>query len=130
MTKQHLAVAVGVLSLAMTGSLAWAADSASVKVPFTFFVNNTKLPAGTYDIRVRGEEDNFVSIQNTKGGAPIFALVEERPGDNGAGLSNVVFDKAANGKTYLSEIHIPGEDGFVLRFVKGEETPVIVAHKG
>ncbi len=130
MRKQILAVVVGVVALVLGGSFAWAAETTSVEVPFSFFVNNREMPAGTYEIRVEGDSQNYVMIQSGDRRETALALVRERLEQNAPELSRVVFDKTADGKTFLAQVYIPGEDGFVLWLGKGEATPVTVAHKG
>jgi len=130
MRKQVLAaVVVGVVALGLAGGLAWAADIASVDVPFSFIVKDQELPAGSYEIRVQGEAEDYVAVRNTKGGKPVLALVMERLADIGAEHSKVVFDKMPDGKVYLSEIHIPGKDGFLVGMAKGRETHVTLTGK-
>jgi hypothetical protein len=130
MRKQILAaVVVGVFALGLAGSLAWAADVVSFSVPFSFVVKDKELPAGSYEIRVKDEQENYVAIQSTQGGQPVLALVIERLADTGGNASKVVFDKMADGKSYLSEIHIPGKDGFLVGIAKGRETHVTVTGK-
>jgi hypothetical protein len=130
MKKQALvAVVVGVFTFALAGSLAWAADVTSVDIPFSFIVKDKELPAGRYEIRVQGEGEDYVAIQSTKGGKPVLALVIERLADTGGNESRVVFDKMADGKSYLSEVHIPGKDGFLVGIAKGRETHVTVTAK-
>jgi hypothetical protein len=130
MRKQVIAaVVVGVVALGLAGSVAWAADIASVDVPFSFIVKDQELPAGSYEMRVQGETGDYVAVRNTKGGKPVLALIMERLADIGAEHSKVVFDKMPDGKIYLSEIHIPGQDGFLVGIAKGRETHVIITGK-
>jgi hypothetical protein len=130
MKKQVLAaVVVAVFALGLAGSLAWAADVTSVHIPFSFIVKDKELPAGSYEIRVEGEGEGYVAIRSTKGGKPTLALVIERLADTGAKESRVVFDKMPDGKSYLSEVHIPGKDGFLVGIAKGRETHVTITGK-
>jgi hypothetical protein len=130
MKKQILAaVVVALFALGLAGSFAWAADVVSVKVPFSFVVKDKELPAGSYEIRVQGEEEDYLAIQSTRGGQPVLALVIERLADTGGNEPKVVFDKMQDGKSYLSEVHIPGKDGFLVGIAKGRETHVTVSGK-
>ena len=110
-------------ALTFAGSLAWAADVVSVDVPFSFLVakDNKDMPAGRYEIRLEGDDESRLLIRSTTGGRGAVALVLERLADTGAKGSTVVFDKV-EGKRYLSEVHIPGTDGFLVGIAPGKET--------
>ena len=123
------AVVVTVFALGLAGSLAWAADVVSVNVPFSFVVKDKELSAGSYEIRVEGEGEDYLAIQSTKGGKPVLALVIERLADTGVNEPKVIFDKMKDGKSYLSEVHIPGKDGFLVGIAKGRETHVTLSGK-
>jgi hypothetical protein len=129
MRKQVLAaVVVGVVALGLAGSFAWAANAVAVNVPFSFIAADKEMPAGSYEIRAEGDESRLV-IRSSKGGGSVFALVIERLADTGAKEPKVVFDKMQDGKSYLSEVHIPGMDGFLVGIAKGKETHVVVTGK-
>ena len=49
--------------------------------------------------------------------------------DTGAKEGTVVFDKMEDGKTYLSEDHVPGQDGFLVGIAGGKEKHVTVKGK-
>jgi hypothetical protein len=127
MRKQVLAaVAVAVFALGLAGSLAWAAGAISVDVPFSFVVKDKEMPAGRYDIREQGEAN--LAIRGDKGGQVLVPVIE-RLADTGAKAPTLVFDKMQDGKSYLSEVHIPGQDGYLVGIAKGKETHVIVTGK-
>jgi hypothetical protein len=130
MRKQVLvAVVVGVFALGLAGSLAWAAGAVSVNIPFSFVVKDKEMPAGRYEIRVEGKDESKLLIRSNEGGGTVFALVIERLADTGATEPKVVFDKMQDGKSYLSEVHIPGQDGYLVGISKGRETHVVVTGK-
>ena len=130
MKKQTLVVAgVCVVALALASSLAWAASSVFVDAPFSFMAKDTAMPAGHYEIRPDSDMTNLV-IRNTGGssGRTVTVPVIERLADTGAKESKVVFDKV-EGKHYLSEVHIPGMDGFLVGIAKGKETHEVLPGK-
>jgi hypothetical protein len=130
MRKQVLAaVVVAVFALGLTGSLAWAASGVSVNVPFSFIVKDKELAKGRYEIRTEGNDESKLVIRSSEGGGTVFVLVLERLADTGAKEPKVVFDKMDDGKSYLSEVHIPGQDGFLVGIAKGRETHVTVSGK-
>lgn len=130
MKKQTLVVAgVCVVALALASSLAWAASSVFVDAPFSFMAKDTAMPAGRYEIRPDSDMTNLV-IRSTGGssGRTVTVPVIERLADTGAKESKVVFDKV-EGKRYLSEVHIPGMDGFLVGIAKGKETHEVLPGK-
>jgi hypothetical protein len=131
MRKQVLAaVVVGVFALGLAGSLAWAAGAISVNIPFSFIVKDKEMPAGRYEIRTEGNDERTLAIRSKEGGGQVLVQVIERLADTGAKEGTVVFDKMENGERYLSEVHIPRMDGFLLSIAgKGEETHVTVTSK-
>ncbi|OFV81480.1 MAG: hypothetical protein A2Y78_04135 [Acidobacteria bacterium RBG_13_68_16] len=130
MRKQILAtVVIGVLALGLAGSLAWAAGAVSANIPFSFIVNDKEMAAGRYEVRTFGEDETRLAIRSTEGSGQILVPVIERLADTGATEPKVVFDKMGDGKSYLSEIHMPGQDGFLVGIAKGRETHVTVTGK-
>jgi hypothetical protein len=130
MRKQVLAaVVVTVFALGLAGSFAWASGTVSVNIPFSFIVKDKELPAGRYEIRTQGDAETTLAIRSNLGGGSVLVPVLERLADTGAKESKVVFDKMDDGKSYLSEVHIPGQDGFLVGIAKGRETHVTVTAK-
>jgi hypothetical protein len=130
MRKQILAaVVVGVVALGLAGSFAWAGGALSVDVPFSFIVKDKEMPAGHYKIQVEGNDASKLVIRSNAGGGAVFALVLERLADTGGKDPKVVFDKTEDGKTYLSEVHMPGQDGYLVGIAGGKEKHVTVSGK-
>jgi hypothetical protein len=128
MKKQILASAVVcVLALGVTGSFAWPGGPLSVDVPFSFIVKDKELPAGRYEIRATGDDEGKLEIRSSEGGKVVFVLVLERLADIGAQEPKVVFDKTEDGKTFLSEVHVPGSDGFLVGIAGGKEKHVTLS---
>jgi len=127
MRKQFLAaLAVCAVVLGLAGSVAWASGpTVSVKVPFTFFVKDKEMPAGRYEIWAEGNDETKLAIRG--GGGLVVVPVIERLADTGAKEPKIVFDKTEDGKSYLSEVHMPGRDGFLVGIAKGKETHVTLS---
>jgi hypothetical protein len=133
MKKQVLAVgAACVVALALTGSLAWAAGSMAVDIPFGFvvrdIVKDNNLPAGSYEIAPDTADMSRLVIRSKDGTHSMVVSVIERLANVGATQPKVVFNKI--GKTnYLSEIHMAGQEGYLVFILKGQEqhTHVTVA---
>jgi hypothetical protein len=124
MRKQVLAVVgVCVVAVALAGSLAWAAGAISVDVPFSFIVAGKELAAGKYEI---SEATGKVLVKGS--GGSVVTPILERLADTGSDQPTIVFDKV-EGKSYLSEIHIPGGDGYLVGIAKGKETHEVLKGK-
>ncbi len=124
MRKQFVtAAAVAVFALGLAVSVAWASGSLSVNIPFSFVAKGKEMPAGHYEIRAEGDETKLT----IRGGNGLVVVpVIERLADTGAKEPKIVFDKTEDGKSFLSEVHIPGRDGFLVGIAKGKETHVVV----
>jgi hypothetical protein len=130
MRKQVLvAVVVGALALGLAGSIAWAVGAVSVNIPFSFVAKDKEMTAGTYEIRVEGNNEDQLAIRNIKGSGHTNLQVIERLADTGTKDVRIVFDKTEDGKSYLSEVHIPGTDGFLVGIAKGREKHVVLTGK-
>jgi hypothetical protein len=128
MKKQFVAaVVVAVAALGLVGGLAWAADTVSVNIPFSFIVKDKEMPAGHYLILPQGDDEPALLVRSEQGGGMVVAPVIERLAETGAKEATVVFDKMPDGKAYLSEVHVPGTDGFLVGVAKGRETHVTVS---
>ena len=78
---------------------------------------------------MEGNDESRLAIRSNQGGGTVLALVLERLADTGGKDSKLVFDKMEDGKSYLSEIHIPGQDGYLVGIAKGKEKHVTVTGK-
>lgn len=129
MKRRVLTVAVaGVVALALAGSLAWAQGVVLVDVPFAFVVSGKEMPAGKYRIEVEGLDGGRLVVRSVATGVSAIAPVLERLADVGGKEAKVVFDKV-DGTSYLSEIHVPGEDGFLVGIATRRETHVVLPAK-
>jgi hypothetical protein len=114
-------LAVVVLTLGMAAGIARALGPARFVVPFSFMAKDKELPAGTYDFTAQGEGLSQLMIRSSGGGGTTLVPVVTRLADIGAKQPVVVFD-VAEGKHYLSEVHMPGADGFALAGAPGKHT--------
>ncbi len=129
MRKQVLvAVVVGALALGLAGSIAWAAGAVSVNIPFSFVAKDKEMPAGRYDIAPNNDESQLTLRSAVDGGTTMVPVIE-RLADTGAKTPKIVFDKNDDGKSYLSEVHMPGSDGYLVGISKGREKHVVVSGK-
>ena len=97
------------------------------KIPFQFTAGSKVLPAGEYEFRY----DAASKAMAVKGGANgpsatllvrtrLAAAMHTTPAD-----SHIVFDKVGD-KHFLSEVWIPGVDGFLLHPMKGPHEHQVV----
>jgi hypothetical protein len=123
MRKQSLAaVAVGVVVLGLAASLAWAENLVEANIPFAFVVIEKEMPAGSYVFRVQDSPQDRVVIQSKGGSGTMTLSVQTRLADRGVTEPKLYFDKTADGKHYLSELHLPGTDGFAFSGAPGKHT--------
>jgi hypothetical protein len=104
-----VAVVVGIAAFATP---AFAQNMARVKLDFAFLVSGKELPAGSYEFEAA---PNRIMIRSTNGSSATTVVpIVTRLGrhDNDAD-PELVFDKV-DGKLLLSELWLPGSDGYLL----------------
>ncbi len=111
-----------VFTLAAWGSLAYA-DSMVANVPFPFKAAGKDFPAGKYLIDA-GLPSEELTIRNEATGKAAILPYDGRLSERGD-EALLVFDKQGD-QHYLSEIYIPGLDGFELKAASGKHTHVKV----
>ena len=122
-------VAICTLVFGLFGGTAWAAEEImSVSVSFDFAVEGATLPAGTYGVVVDSSRGS-VALRDDRTGNITRLSVVTRVADVGRNKAYLVFDKA-RGSYSLSEIHIPGMDGYALAGATGEHEHVKVPSAG
>ncbi len=134
MKKQVLTAAGAcVVAVALASSLAWAGNAAKVDIPFSFVVRDVvkdnTMPAGGYEIRPDTASTTRLVIRSNDGTHSMVVSVIERLAATGATQPKIIFDKIGN-TNYLSEIHIPGEDGYLVFVAKGHEKHTHVSVTG
>ena len=124
MLKQSLAWAAVVLFLAV--NLFAQTSRITADVPFEFLVDGKTYPAGSYEILLSANGANQVLLRGAeKAGDPSFIYVLTRISRVEGNDSFIVFDKVGE-RSYLSEIHVAGMDGFHLKGAPGPHTHVRV----
>ena len=134
MKKPLVAVASAcVVALALAGSLAWAGNTATVDIPFSFvlkdIVKDNKMPPGTYEIMPDPADMTRLVIRSKDGTLSMKVSIIERLADVGATQPKFVFNKIGN-TNYLSEVHMPGQDGYLVFVAKGNEPHTHVTVSG
>jgi hypothetical protein len=97
------------------------------KVDFSFGVPGKTLPAGEYTFAYNSSDESFLRIEGVppnKEGAVVTILTRIAQ----AGSSNearLVFDQVGD-KSYLSEVWIPDQDGFLIMATPGKHTHAVI----
>ena len=81
-------------------------------------VKDKEMPAGQYEIRAEGDESK---LDRPRQRSNRLVPVIERLADTGAKEPKIVFDKILNGTAVLSEVHMPGQDGFLVGVATARE---------
>jgi len=101
---------------------------ATAKIPFAFSVVGKVLPAGEYEFMEVANSRNIIVKSTAQGGASVISPLLTRLA---AGIhtsrqdSHIVFDKVGDSYT-LSEIWLPGQDGFMLHITEGKHVHRII----
>lgn len=98
-----------------------------VNVPFQFTIENKTIPPGEYRI---SQDDEVIKIEAVGRSsvaliAPILTRLAKQPNH----VASAVFDKSGD-EYVLSELWIPGLDGYVLRTTTAKHQHEIVRAKG
>lgn len=125
--KERILASVALLLLLPLIGGAQATSKVVADISFAFHAGKDVLPAGVYDFKP-GNSDTVMTIRNTQTNSsimtPVVTRLAQRPGDEAA----IVFDKVGD-QYYISEIHVPGIDGFHLTGAPGPHTHVTVRAK-
>ena len=127
--KGKIMLALGLLLLLAVAFLPGEQMSLKATIEFPFMVEGKTLPPGQYEFRQVEEGMAFRVQGDDKKGATALIITRldgtMRASDKS---SYVVFDAVGDTNT-LSEIWLPGEDGYLLAATKGRHTHKIAAMK-
>jgi hypothetical protein len=124
MRTRFLALA-GVFVL-LTAAVTYGAPSIKTDIPFPFTVSGKVLPAGNYSFVVNNDSRTIAVAGTGQSSAVELVLNRLAAGiHTTSGDAHVVFDKEGN-NYFLSEIWIPGLDGFELRTAKEDHQHQII----
>lgn len=116
MRKQRLSVFVAftfVFGL-LAGIASAGTPMVDFDIPFAFNVQGTTMQAGMYAVIVDGSKGSGVSLKSGGSRQTTRLAVVTRLADLEGTKARLVFDRVGDVK-YLSEIHIPGMDGYSLQ---------------
>jgi predicted aspartyl protease len=101
------ALVVGVLLLPGIRDVS-AQSPTLAKVPFSFVVQGTVMPAGEYRIAMRQGDQTMMRIASTDGSVAAFVMVSSMDAGRGVAETTLKFARVANGH-FLSSVSVPGE---------------------
>lgn len=126
--KRRIALVLAVAALLFVAHpvVSYAQDVAVVNIGFPFIVNGKTLPAGQYELKVNSDQTVFQLTAEPKDTGEFVSIITrlaapEPPSND----TRVTFDKVGD-KYYLSEIWLPGEDGYLVYAAKEKHTHTIV----
>ena len=126
--RKHLAIALVVLVASPLLGLAQPAPLGVVAdIPFSFMVSGKSLPAGPYQF-AESANGNEITVSSTSGKTSLMAPVVTRLSSRTAEESEVVFDVVGK-DYYLSEVYVPGYDGYQLKGAPGQHTHIKIKTK-
>ncbi len=109
--KHRLRFALAALAVAfVVGGAVAQAQKATVNIDFPFIAAGKSMPAGRYDVTASG--DGPVLLRGPGGTVNLSVITRLGRHDKDA-EPELVFDKLESG-LHLSEVWMPGEDGYLL----------------
>lgn len=107
-----------------------AQDTALVTIGFPFVAEGKALPAGEYELQLNSDHSAFTLTASPKGtGVFLTTITRLAAPEPPSGDTRVVFDKVGE-KYYLSEVWLPGDDGYLVYAAKGKHThQTVKGHK-
>jgi hypothetical protein len=125
MTRRIFFTVAAAMLVLIAGSRSVQAQSLSLsdfKIPFDFVAHGKAFTAGQYSLGANMEGSVLTLEPLGVKGASAFLPVETRLGERKqVSEPELIFDKV-NGKLYLSELFVPGEDGYLVLATKGSHT--------
>jgi hypothetical protein len=101
------------LTSAMAGALD-THDAVEVNIPFTFNANNTRLPAGDYELASASFFDPSLELHNSNDTVGVFLLAEEVDNATHPNTPELIFDKIG-GKEFLREVRTENTDFWITK---------------
>lgn len=114
-----IGVAVVLLGLVATAAPAQDVGTITFEIPYAFVVNGNEMPAGGYDLRLQRNSPVVLILSSLETKERIYVQSLTRLADMGGTEPRIVFDKVGN-TYFLSEVHVPGIDGFHMQGAPGE----------
>ncbi len=121
MTSRSLTFALlAALSLVLCG-VAAAQETLVSDIPFGFDAGGRAHPAGRYELQIDADKENAFLTSPTGAREVLLVVTRLAAPERPASKGRLVFDVVGDAHT-LSEMWVPGEDGFLLFATKGKHT--------
>jgi hypothetical protein len=127
MKKYTLAMVVLLVFLPILGTAQISPPGVTANIPFSFMVAGKSLPAGSYTFSENAATDT-ITVMSMTGKQSLTSSVLTRLAPRSGVESEVVFDVVGT-DYYLSEIFMPGLDGFGLKGAPGKHNHTIIKGK-
>ena len=123
-------LAVAAFMCVVHPAVSQAQDTALVTIGFPFVAEGKTMPAGPYELLLNSGHTAFTLTASPKGtGVFLTTITRLAAPEPAAGDTRVVFDKVGD-TYYLSEVWLPGEDGYLVYAAKGKHThQTVKGHK-
>ena len=123
-------LAVTALMFVICPAVGRAQETAQVTIGFSFVAEGKTMPAGPYELQLNADHTAFTLIASPKGtGVFLTTITRLAAAQSPVGDTHIVFDKVADAY-YLSEVWLPGEDGYLVYAAKGQHThQTVKGHK-
>lgn len=133
MIRRFASVLFGMIAIAMLSfpASAQGMDSKEIlaTVAFEFYVGDTPFPSGSYSFSARNIGADGVMMRRSDDQSTttvsIVTRLARREGPAQAPKSNLVFDKVGE-RRFLSEVWMPGRDGYLVRAKADNHEHVLV----
>ena len=119
-------LAVTALALVVHPAVGLAQDTALVTVGFPFVAEGKTMAAGPYELQLNIDRTAFTLTAAPKGtGVFLTTITRLASAEPPATDTHIVFDRVGN-TYYLSEVWLPGEDGYLVYAAKGKHTHQVI----
>jgi len=115
--KRNISILVGLLASLAVVSASAQDHAAKATVPFGFYVGNTWMPAGTYQMTSQAEHPGIVSIRNAQTNESLLSLT--LPTDKQPGASRLEFKKYGD-RYFLHQI-LCSSGGMNVQFARSKK---------
>jgi hypothetical protein len=122
--KRSVVLALAI-AVAVGGAVAYAQSQTQVNIGFAFLAGGKSMPAGEYAIERRPVGGLVLRPRQAGPSSPVLTSISRLGRHDKDPFAELVFDKTEGGMQ-LSEIWLPGEDGYLLLATSRDHQHVVV----
>ncbi len=119
--RVHTLLAALVLVLVVHPAVSYAQTSAFADVAFKFVAAGKDMAPGKYELRLDNDRSAFTLVSPSGSGEFLLTVTRLAASEPPSSDTRFVFDKVGD-TYYLSEVWLPGEDGYLLYAAKEKHT--------